>query len=427
MRSRANAMALDSLSLFTPLFTLVISLVLAGSAHCRAIDQPANESANTGLEVGDRVALKDLSTALLDGDRSVPNRGESVFRVERIGGEHADIATDDGTVRGWVRTDQIVPVESASAFYSRKIEADPKDAQAHAARGQIWVQQKKWDRALADLDEAIKLSPQDPRLYYHRGKAYARNKQHEKALADLNAAIRLDPGCAQYYHERGLVWDKKRYFDKAIDDLSTAIRLDPANVSWVMARGKVCSAHGRHNQALDDFEWVIRTRPGDPLGYAARGEEWLENLESDKAIGDFTRAIEVDPSFITGLLLRAKAWKRRFDFKMAIADYAEAIRLAPENPLPRQNLAWLLATCPEKAFRDGQRAVQEGTMACELTHYNDPECLNSLAAACADVGDFKSAVKWQARAVDLLPKDDKTRALFRRRMFIYEAKHPYRD
>jgi len=194
-----------------------------------------------------------------------------------------------------------------------------------------------------------------------------------------------------------------------------------------MARGKVCSAHGRHNQAMDDFEWVIRTRPGDPKGYAARGEEWLENMESDKAIADFTRAIEVDPSFVAGLLLRAKAWKRRFDFKMAIADYAEAIRIAPENPLPRQNLAWLLATCPEKASRDGPRAVQEGTMACELTHWNDPECLNSLAAACADVGDYTSAVKWQSRGVELLPRDDKNRAVFRRRMFIYEAKHPYRD
>ena len=153
----------------------------------------------------------------------------------------------------------------------------------------------------------------------------------------------------------------------------------------------------------------------------------MENLESDKAIADFTRALELDPSFITALLLRAKTWKRRFDFKMAIADYAEAIRLAPGDPLPRQELAWLLATCPEKAFRDGQRTVQEGTMACELSHWNDPECLDSLAAACADVGDYTSAVKWQSRAVELLPRDDKNRAVFRRRMFIYEAKHPYRD
>jgi tetratricopeptide (TPR) repeat protein len=168
-------------------------------------------------------------------------------------------------------------------------------------------------------------------------------------------------------------------------------------------------------------------RPNDPLGYAARGEEWMENLESAKAIAEFTRAIEIDSTFTMGLLLRAKAWKRRFDYNMAIADCAEAIRRDPQNPLPRQNLSWLLATCPERIFRDGDRAVREGTSACELTHWMDPECLNSLAAAYAESGDYESAVKWQTRAVDLLPRDSEARPVFRRRLFIYQVKHPYRD
>ena len=186
-------MALNSFRFPSLLFTLLISPGLLGYANCQAVDRLGSELAAARLEVGDRVALKDLTTALLNGDRSVPNRGESVFRVERLGGLHADIATDDGTVRGWVRTDQLVPVENASDFFSRKIEADPKDVQARAARGQVWVDQKKWDRALADLNEAIKLSPHDPCLYYHRGKAQAQAKQHEKAIADLTMAIRLDP------------------------------------------------------------------------------------------------------------------------------------------------------------------------------------------------------------------------------------------
>jgi tetratricopeptide (TPR) repeat protein len=389
--------------------------------------QPVPNTGEPGLVIGDRVALKDLATALRDGDRQVSNRGESIFHVERIGGEYTDIATEDGTVRGWVQTDQIVPLDSAIAFFNRKIEADPADAQARAARGQICIEQKEWDRALADLDEAIKLAPAIARNHHLRGKVHAEKKELEKAIADFTEAIRLDPNRAVVLRDRGLAWEKKRYFDKALDDLSTAIHRDPANVSLVMTRGKVCSAHGRHNQALDDFDWVIRMKPHDPLGYAARGEEWLENLESDKAIADFTRTVEVDPTFITGLLLRAKAWKRRFDFNLAIADYTEAIHRDPDNPLPRLSLAWLLATCPVRAFRDGKRAVHEGRIACELTHWQDPECLNSLAAACADTGDYPSAVKWQSRAVELLPRDEKTRAVFRRRMFIYEAKHPYRD
>src|SRR4051794_24863367 len=57
MRCSTNAKALDLFRLLAPLMTTIISLVLFGSAHCRAGDQPANESVPAGLEVGDRVAL----------------------------------------------------------------------------------------------------------------------------------------------------------------------------------------------------------------------------------------------------------------------------------------------------------------------------------------------------------------------------------
>ena len=74
-----------------------------------------------------------------------------------------------------------------------------------------------------------------------------------------------------------------------------------------------------------------------------------------------------------------------------------------------------------------REASARGRAACELTGWKSPECLNALAAACAESGDYEAAVKWQSRAVELLPLDDKVRPLFRRRLFIYEAKHPYRD
>ena len=125
---------------------------------------------------------------------------------------------------------------------------------------------------------------------------------------------------------------------------------------------------------------------------------------------------------------RAKAWNRHFQYARAIDDYAEAIRRAAADPAPRRALAWLLATCPNRAFRDSPRAVQEGTMACELTHWKSAECLDALSAAYAEAGDFSSAVKWQSQAVKLLPPGDKKLLrLYLARQAMYEFRHPYRD
>ena len=66
-------------------------------------------------------------------------------------------------------------------------------------------------------------------------------------------------------------------------------------------------------------------------------------------------------------------------------------------------------------------------MACELTHWNNAECLDTLSAACAEAGDFTSAVKWQSQAVKLLPPGDKKLLrLYLARQAIYEFRQPYR-
>ena len=387
---------------------LVVGLFLAGSLQ--AGDKPGPGSPMAELAVGTDVVLTEPGTMLRDGERQFSSRGERIFRVERLEGGFADIATEDQTVRGWVEVDRILPLGKAIGFFNGKIAKDPKDAQAYQARGQIWIEKEEWDRALADLDSALRLAPSDPKTHHLLGLILVQQKQFNEAITSFSQAIKLDPGMASL-RDRGLAWDAKRFFDKAFADLTEAIRLDPGNVALVLSRGKVCSRRGRHIQAMADFDWFIRMRPNDPAGYAARGEELMENLESEAAIADFTRAIEVDPNVRFGLAASSQDLEAPGDFARTIDDYAEATRRAPDDPEAYRALAWILATCLHPEFRDGPRAVRAGTTACELTHWNNIDCLTALAAACAEAGDFPSAAKWQARVIKLLPKGDYPGAL----------------
>ncbi len=56
----------------------------------------------------------------------------------------------------------------------------------------------------------------------------------------------------------------------------------------------------------------------------------------------------------------------------------------------------------------------------------EPGTLDTLAAAYAEAGDFDAAVRWQARAIELLG-DESARDRFRSRLELYRARKPYRE
>src|SRR5262249_6279407 len=85
-----------------------------------------------------------------------------------------------------------------------------------------WAYNNKgeYDRAIADLDEAIQLRPKLANPYSHRGFAYGKKGDYERAMADLNKAIELDPKYARGHTNRGLIYEAK-------GELGPALAMDP--------------------------------------------------------------------------------------------------------------------------------------------------------------------------------------------------------
>jgi tetratricopeptide (TPR) repeat protein len=65
------------------------------------------------------------------------------------------------------------------------------------------------------------------------------------------------------------------------------------------------------------------------------------------------------------------------------------------------NLAWVLATCPDDSVRNGIQAVQYAEKACRLTGFKQSGMINTLAAAYAESGRFPEAVATAQTAIKL--------------------------
>jgi tellurite resistance protein len=55
--------------------------------------------------------------------------------------------------------------------------------------------------------------------------------------------------------------------------------------------------------------------------------------------------------------------------------------------------------CPDQSYRNGQQALKDATAACKLIGWKDEDMIDTLAMACAEVGDFDSAVRYEEKAL----------------------------
>ena len=121
---------------------------------------------------------------------------------------------------------------------------------------------------------------------------------------------------------------------------------------------------------------------------------------------------------------RGRSTKRRADgYAETIVDYETAVRVDPGHARACSDLAWLQAACPASEFRDGTKAIKNATKACELTNWKDYRYVGTLAAVYAEVGDFATAIKWQKKAIDLLPEDKRCmwQANYESRLKLYQS------
>jgi RNA polymerase sigma factor (sigma-70 family) len=307
-----------------------------------ALQPPPPDEPDAGNWVGQRVVTK-LGAVLSDrpqyGDDSartgksrVPEpRHLTIYRVEEAKGPWLSLVAESDGLRAWVLVSQVVPLDQAIDYFTGVIKNNPKQGVAYRWRGSLWLHQQAYERAMADLDEAIRLDPLDSRAFVARGATWSGRGDQDKGIADLNEAIRLDPKDAWAYGNRASCWWFKSHFDTAIADYNEAIRLDPADRSPYAGRGDSWQAKGDFDRAVADYTVLIRLDPKDSSAYVARGDAWRAKGESEKAIADYGEAISIDPQGSAAFTGRGQSWQAKGEHAKAIADCDEAIPLDPHQ------------------------------------------------------------------------------------------------
>jgi tetratricopeptide (TPR) repeat protein len=163
--------------------------------------------------------------------------------------------------------------------------------------------------------------------------------------------------------------------------------------------------------AISNFESALVLQPAYPQAFYNMGRAFMTNQQPNVAVDCFQRALALDPGVAEIHYKLANALTQLGRPAEAIAQYSQALQLRPGMDDAANNLAWLLATCPDRSLRNGVRAVTLARQASEHSHDQNPVILGTLAAAYAETGNLSEAAATAQRARQLaLDQNNRTLA-----------------
>jgi protein O-mannosyl-transferase len=252
-----------------------------------------------------------------------------------------------------------------------------------------------WQNSEALFRRALAVTKDNHVAHYNLGQTLSVQGRIEEAVEHYYATLRLKADHEGAHNNLGLTFAFQGLWKEATNHYTAALRVSPENPDVHFNMAIAGMNLGDMTSAVRHLTITLEKRPSHPLAHRYLGD----------ALASLGRAGE------------------------AIAQYRKGLEVNPQQPEALNNLAWLLATHPDASVRDGKQAVPLAEQACQLTQFNSPEMLGTLAAAYAAAGQFEHAVE-TARRAEIVATQQGNRELAAKNRALcqeYERRRPQRE
>jgi tetratricopeptide (TPR) repeat protein len=302
-------------------------------------------------------------------------------------------------------------LDNGVAACRRRIGQRPEEASPRLVLSVALERQARPEEAVAAAGEWIRAQPRSAEPLLRRAELYQRLDRVEEALADLSRATEVDPSCGlTVWAAQAALYTRLRQWDKAVADYSKVLKRGPRNTWALDGRANAHLQLGQWDKAAEDYTRLIVVAPGASSPWHGRGVARSNAGRYEEAVADFSRAIELSPAFWLAWHNRGLALARLGRWERAAADHAKALELMPRVDW-QNNLAWLLATCPEAKVRNPARAVALAQQAVDANP-KEGAFWTTLGVAHYRAGDWKAARAALVKSVELARGPDALNAFF---------------
>ena len=191
-----------------------------------------------------------------------------------------------------------------------------------------------------------------------------------------------------------------RYWRNSVALFEHALEIASDNSLMQCGLGYTLESQGRLDEAISRYDQALKINPDYAQAHYNLGNALSSQGKLDEAIVHYREALRVEPDYVEAHNNLGNTLGSQGKFDEALAHFREAMRVRP-HWRSMDGVAWVLLSHPDPNMRDPNQAVAFAQRAAELTKYQNPAILSTLATAYAAVGQFDRAVTTSQAALAL--------------------------
>ena len=291
---------------------------------------------------------------------------------------------------------------------------------------------KSWHDTESVFNQVVKVFPDNHVALSSLAEIDLQKGKIQDAQAKVDRVLKIEPGYPRGECMQATLLQMQGKMKEAIPHLERSIGPEVE----MAAQARLVLSYldgGRLAEADAGIERLLNVVPRDPALWLMKAAILKEQRQVAEALEIFKKvtAVYPDPPADTSTMYYslAELFGIAGESKKAAVYYAKALEITPQSVGVLNDFAWLLATSPLDDVRNGSLAVQYAERACELSRWNQPVAMGTLAAAYAESGRFGDALKMAERARDKANAQGASVIAQRNAelLELYRANKPYRE
>lgn len=290
-------------------------------------------------------------------------------------------------------------------IWQKKVDENPKDAEAHANLGVVLQKEKRYQEALTEYKKAETLNPANINTRINIATLYQEQKNYSAALDVYNSVLQSQPKNTNVLVSKAECLKELKRNEEAEETYKTVLNLDPKNAAAKTELFELVKETMPADKVLDYMYQNLQNSPLTADSCYEFAYELHKANKLDDAIVYYNQTIKLDKNNADAYINLSQVYRQKADYAKALEVIKQAGVIAPENALVKKQYDVIAKEYGANNLNLASNAYESGDYqkAIEMYKKIDPPTADSLmgiAASYQSLNNKEQAIEYYKKAMN---------------------------